>query len=160
MYVVAIDAPEFRCALLQLPPQIERGLVDGPAGGEGGAAAAGHVRESHGVRVHNLRSDIFIRHAESLRQQHGEGGPLSADIDRSKDKIEGPIRVGGGISAGLQACVGPEAHRDAPPPVFAGEIRAVMRAIHDGLHYLIRTDRSVQRPVDAGIAFMRGVLDP
>ena len=160
-HLVALDLPDRGGALLQLAADVHRRLVGGPAGGEGGAAAAGVAGEADRVRVRRHRG-VHVRglEAERLRERHRERRPLPADVDRAGDEADRAVGVDVGVGAGLVAAVEPEAHRDAASAVLALQLGAVVLAVADLLHHLFRADRAEGGAVRAARALDSAVHEP
>ncbi len=128
--------------------------MDGIAGAEGGAAAAGDVVVADRVGADDLRMHILGGDAQRLGQLHGDGGAAAADVGRAFDQADGAVGVDAGRDARLAAPVEPEAGGHAAPAVGAFQRRAVVRVILDGLQRLDIADQRQGRAVGTPVALL------
>ncbi len=128
-------------------------------GGEGAAAAVGHVVVAQAGGVGDDRLDLLIGDAELLRRHQRQRRARAADIDRSDGERDRAVHADVEVGAGLAAEVEPEAAGHAAALVLA-ERRLHVRMVLRRLQRRADADRAVDRAVGGSGAFLGGVLDP
>src|SRR5205823_5161496 len=108
LQLVGRHAPRLGGPLEHLPLDVLGGLVGGPAGGVGDAAAAGHVGVADAVGVRDGRPHVLGPQAQRLGQLHRDRGAGAADVGRTLDQADRAVGVDAGADRRLQADVEPE----------------------------------------------------
>ena len=114
--IVTRGLPELSRALDHLPLHVLSCLVASPARLERDAAAAGHRRVPDRLGIADLRIDVLRGYAKHLGELLGGGDARAADVNRTDDKVHGPIVVDVGRRTGRPSPVHPIARRGLPYP--------------------------------------------
>ena len=167
----AIDAIQARDRLgIALPQEcgpldhllldVEPHLVGRQPGGEGHAAAAGHVGIADAIGVGHARLHVFGRDAQGLGQLHGHRRPRASDIGRALDQAHRAIGIYVRRGARLEPDVEPIAAGDPAATMLAHQRRVPVWTGLRRLERLDEPDARVDRPVDAARPLLDGVLQP